>query len=189
MTNDREIIKKINAGDTAAFELIIEDYKRLVYNIVFRMVQNTRDVEDLCQDVFVKVFRNLASFHFQSKLSTWIGTIAYNTTINYLKKKPTQLKDDVGEENSYEYAISGENNPQENTEMGDLSHRLKIEIDTLPIQFRTILSLFHLEEMSYLEIGEITKLPEGTVKSHLFRARKLLKERLLMKYQKEELFQ
>lgn len=189
MTNDHEIIKKINAGDTTAFELIIEDYKRLVYNIVFRMVQNTKDVEDLCQDVFVKVYRNLSSFQFQSKLSTWIGTIAYNTTINYLKKKRVKLKDELGKNSAFEDYISDENTPQDDTEMGDLAHRLKTEIESLPIQFRTILSLFHLEEMSYSEIAEITKLPEGTVKSYLFRARKLLKEQLLKKYQKEELFQ
>lgn len=188
MTNDHEIIKKINTGDTAAFELIIEDYKRLVYNIVFLMVQNTRDVEDLCQDVFVKVYRNLVNFQFQSKLSTWIGTIAYNTSINYLKKKRVQLTDALVEENSFEY-YAGENTPHDDMEMGDLSTRLKTEIENLPVKFRTILSLFHLEEMSYLEIAEITKLPEGTVKSYLFRARKLLKERLLKKYQKEELFQ
>ena len=101
MTNDREIIKKINAGDTTAFELIIENYKRLVYNIVFRMVQNTRDVEDLCQDVFVKVYRNLTSFQFQSKLSTWIAKIAHNQCINFLRKQKLNLLDDMSNPNEH----------------------------------------------------------------------------------------
>ena len=189
MTNDHELINRINAGDTAAFGLIIEDYKRLVYNIVFRLVQNQKDVEDLCQDVFVKAYRNLANFQFQSKLSTWIGTIAYNTSINYLKKKRVLLKEDISDETNVEYPGEHDNSPQENTENSDISIRLKSEIENLPVQFRTILSLYHLEEMSYAEIADITKLPEGTVKSYLFRARKLLKERLLDKYEKEELFQ
>ena len=77
--------------------------------------------------------------------------------------------------------------PDEVAETTDLSSRLLIEIERMPIQFRTILTLYHLEEMKYHEIAEILQLPEGTVKNYLFRARKKLKERLLVKYRVEEL--
>jgi len=77
--------------------------------------------------------------------------------------------------------------PDEAAVLGDLSARVQREIDHLPIQFRTILTLYHLEQMKYQEIAEVMQLPEGTVKSYLFRARKLLKQRLLNKYRREEL--
>lgn len=187
MTDSAALIKKINSGDTRAFQSLIEDFQRLVYHIVFRMVANAADRQDVCQDIFVKVYQNLSQFQHESKLSTWIAKIAYNTAINHLKKKKVPLFDDRAVEGeSIETQMSGYAGPDDFAEERDLSDRLKKEIEQLPMQFRTILTLYHLEEMSYSEIAEILKLPAGTVKSYLFRARKLLKERLVSKYQLEE---
>jgi len=189
MTNSRELIKKITSGDTQAFKSIIQDYQRLVCHVIFKMVTNEQDREDVCQDVFTKVYQNLSKFQFDSKLSTWIAKIAYNTGINYLKKKKVPLFDDVsGENGALEIYWSQGNSPDEFTQEQDLSLRLQHEITKLPLQFRTILTLYHLDEMSYAEIAKITGLPDGTVKSYLFRARKLLKEKLIAKYQQEELW-
>ena len=189
MTNSRELIKKIISGDTHAFKSLIHDYQRLVCHVIFKMVTNEQDREDVCQDVFTKVYQNLSKFQFDSKLSTWIAKIAYNTGINYLKKKKVPLLDDITEENgALEKHWSEQMSPDGFAEDQDLSLRLQKEITKLPIQFKTILSLYHLEEMSYAEITKITGLPDGTVKSYLFRARKLLKEKLIAKYQQEELW-
>lgn len=79
--------------------------------------------------------------------------------------------------------------PDKTVEEKDISRLLKTEIDNLPVQFRVIVSLFHLDQMSYNEISKILNLPEGTVKSYLFRARKLLKDKLLSKYQVEDIWQ
>jgi RNA polymerase sigma-70 factor (ECF subfamily) len=78
--------------------------------------------------------------------------------------------------------------PDQLAQNADMSDRLRIEIDDLPVHYRTILTLYHLEDMTYGEIAEVTGLPEGTVKSHLFRGRKLLKEKLLQKYRAEDLW-
>ncbi len=202
MQAERDRIEQVLSGDLQAFQALIEDYERLVCHIVFRMVTNEEDREEICQDVFVKVYQNLAKFEFKSKLSTWIGRISYNTCINYLKKRKLLLYDDLAEKESegfgkstreatasYVESVSGDLPiPDEFMMNQEMTGFLFAEINDLPVKFRTIITLYHLDQLSYAEIGEIMNLPEGTVKSYLFRARKLLKERLLEKYPAEELF-
>jgi RNA polymerase sigma-70 factor (ECF subfamily) len=153
------------------------------------MVFNPEDREDLCQVVFIKIYQNLSSFKLESKLSSWIARIAYNACIDHLKKKKMLSLDDFPATGSYQAdLVDRETSPDELTEKGYLSTRLKTEMEKMPVHFRTILTLYHLEEISYAEISEIMQLPEGTVKSYLFRARRFLKNRLLAKYQKEGLW-
>lgn len=189
MTEPEELVKKIVAGDAEAFRNLIAAYQRLVSHIVFRMVNNEADREDLCQEVFVKVYQNLSSFHFESRVSTWIAKIAYNTSINYLKKKKVPLYDDLTHESEPQENNLSANEATDSVALAsDLNSRLQNEIETLPVRYRTILTLYHLEEMSYAEISKILEMPTGTVKSYLFRARKILKERLGAKYHVEELW-
>ncbi len=182
------LVKKTLAGNKKAFESIIQQHQRLVSHVVFRMVQNPADREDVCQDVFLKVYEGLGGFKFESKLSTWIAKIAYNTCLNYLEKKTVPLFDDLTpEEQSLESFPSRVQGPDRIVEEKEASVLLRSEIDRMPVHYRTILTLYHLDQMSYKEIGETMDLPEGTVKSYLFRARRLLKDRLMAKYQREDL--
>lgn len=138
----------------------------------------------------MKVYQNLSVFQFEAKLSTWIAKIAYNRCLDFLEKKRALLYDDFSfEGNPVDNFSANDILPDESAEKKDLSIRLQTEIEKMPVQYRTILTLYHLDEMSYAEISEIMQLPEGTVKSYLFRARRLLKEKLMSKYQKEELWQ
>lgn len=190
MKDSQALVEKILSGNTEEFETLIEQYQRLVSHIVFRMISKEANREDICQDVFIQVFQNLGNFKFESKLSTWIARIAYNRCINYLEKKKTPLFDDLSPaEESIETQSGNSFAPDTFTEHQDRSSRLQVEIDKLPVQFKAILTLYHLDEMKYHEIAEILELPEGTVKSYLFRARKLLKQRLTAKYKPEELLQ
>lgn len=185
---ENKIIHDILRGDKEAFGHILEKYKRLVFHIVFRMVVNRCDREDLCQEIFLKVYKNLTYFQYRSKLSTWIAKIAYNTCLNHLQKKDVQLfKEHNKMEPDWENMSFPDHNPAEQFEINELSCRLHEEISKLPVHYRSILSLFHYEGLSYSEIGEITNLPEGTVKNYLFRARKILKSQLIEKYQLEEM--
>jgi RNA polymerase sigma-70 factor (ECF subfamily) len=184
----RSLIKKTLAGNQKTFESIIEGHQRLVSHIVFRMVQNAADQEEICQDVFLKVYQNLGGFQFEAKLSTWIAKIAYNTCLSYMEKKRVPLFDDLtSEERTIESVPDCNCGPDQIVEGKETSSLLRNEIERMPVHYRTILTLYHLDQMSYSEIGETMELPEGTVKSHLFRARKLLKERLLAKYRREDL--
>lgn len=182
------LVKKALAGNKKAFESIIQQHQRLVSHVVFRMVQNPADQEDVCQDVFLKVYEGLGGFKFESKLSTWIAKIAYNTCLNYLEKKTVPLFDDLtSEEQTLESFPSRVQGPDQIVEEKEASVLLRSEINTMPVHYRTILTLYHLDQMSYKEIGETMDLPEGTVKSYLFRARRLLKDRWMAKYQREDL--
>ncbi|NUM82192.1 sigma-70 family RNA polymerase sigma factor [bacterium] len=198
MDEDRSLIQNILNGDIQAYKTIVDRHQRLVAHVVFKLVSNPSDQQEMCQDVFVKVYENLKSFKYESKLSTWIARIAYNTCLNYLQKKKVDLYEDAAmthedessegrEMNFTENIWGGSIGPDEKLMHGELSGFLQEEIQTLPAQYKTILTLYHMDEMSYEEIGNILNLPEGTVKSYLFRARKMLKEKLLAKYKTEEL--
>ena len=177
--DQKQLVKRIVGGETKAFKEFVGNYKRLVAHVVFRMVSNPTDREDLCQDVFVKAYENLQGFQFQSKLSTWLARIAYNTCVNYLEKKRLPLFDDsTPEDFSYEDLAANTVDPYEETEGSDVHRMLHGYVNALPVLYRTIVTLYHLEEMKYAEIGQIMDLPEGTVKSYLFRARKMLREKL-----------
>ena len=192
---DQYLVDKVLRGDTKAFETIIKNTKGLVAQIVFKMIYNPEDRKDLAQDVFLKAFKDLSGFRFQSKLSTWIGQITYNTCINYLEKKKLVLIND-DENDTHEESLETVNKTINRDLMNvteslifkkELSEILKCEIEMLSPIYKTLITLYHNEELTYEEIAQITELPEGTVKNYLFRARKVLKERLLLKHKKEEL--
>jgi RNA polymerase sigma-70 factor (ECF subfamily) len=186
--DNRLLVKKTLVGNKKAFESIIEQHQRLVSHIVFRMVQNRTGQEDICQDVFLKVYQNLGDFKFESKLSTWIAKIAYNTCISYLEKKRIPLFDDLSSEGKSLESISDSSiRPDELAEGREISSLLRAEIKRMPVHYRTILTLYHLDQMSYNQIGQTMGWPEGTVKSYLFRARRLLKQRLMAKFKREDL--
>ena len=182
-------VDQILAGDPNAFKQLVKDYERLVGQVVFRMIPNETDREDLCQDIFVKVYRNLGGFRFDSKLSTWIARIAFTTCLNYIEKKKVPLYEDTSPEGQTVDHCAAVNGSDPASWTGERQASVKVceEIDQLPVIYGTILSLFHLQDMTYAEIGDILRMPSGTVKSYLFRARKMLKERLQGRYSLEEL--
>ena len=186
MTDDRPLVAKILSGDTQAFMRLIKENQRLVFHMIGRVISNEEDREELCQDVFVRVHEKLGEFNFQSKLSTWIATIAYRLAINHLRKKK-MLFSDIPEDDSFTKRFVEDANPETLAEERDMDQFILKLLDCLPPQYRMVLTLYHLEGMSYPEIGEVTKMPEGTVKNYLFRARNLLKEKVKVYLGKEEL--
>lgn len=170
MTDDKALVSRILSGDMQAFRALIETHKRLVAHMVGRVVKQDEDREEICQDVFMKVYEKLGEFQFQSQLSTWIGTIAYRHAINHLRKKKIVITDLP--ENEVLIAVE-----PDSIEEQDIENYLQKLIDLLPQQYKIVLTLFHLEQKNYAEIGEITGMPEGTVKNYLFRARQLLKDK------------
>lgn len=189
MADDKELIQRILSGERNCFRELITRYQRLVTHLVFRMVPVSEDREDICQEVFLKVYQNLADFRYESKLSTWIARVAYNTCLNYIEKKKVPLYDDLVDKDSEFEPVDDDlgHQPDAIAEAAEISELLQVEIDRLPHQYRVLITLYHLEEMSYTEIAGITKLPEGTVKSYLFRARQILKKRLSSRYRQKDL--
>lgn len=167
----------------------------MVAQIVFKMINNPEDGKDIAQDIYLKAFKKLSSFKFQSKLSTWIARISYNTCLDYLRKKKMILPGDgyEGNEPDMQDALNKKTFGTPGMAVDafilqkDLSEILKAEIEKLSPVYKTLITLYHNEELSYEEIEQITQLPAGTVKSYLFRARKTLKDNLLLNYKKEDL--
>lgn len=188
LKEDRILVREVLDGHGEAFGDLIKRYRRLVSHIVYRMILNAEDRNDICQDVFIKAYRSLSRFRFEAKLSTWISRIAYNTCLNHLQKKREELLDEcLLEAESIDSMPADNAGPDAILAARDISQRLRAEIEQMPIAYRTVLTLYHLEEMTYAEIGDVMDLPEGTVKSYLFRARRHLKERLISRYSEEDL--
>jgi RNA polymerase sigma-70 factor (ECF subfamily) len=186
MTEEQKLIQDILGGNREAFSELIDRYKRLVSHIVYKMIKPYEDRQDISQDVFVKVYQNLGNFNGDCKLSSWIGRISYNACLNHLGKKQAELWDDVSPELSIDTIPSSDGLLENEIELGDIAKRIRDEINLLPHPYNVIVTLFHLDDMTYQEIAEITGMPDGTVKSYLFRARKLLRERLDRKYKIED---
>ena len=186
--NDGELVQQILNGNSNAFRFLVAKHQRLVAHIVGRIVQRREDVEDICQEVFMKVYRKLKLFRGDSKLSTWIAKIAYNTSISHVRAVKNDLSYD--ETPALVANESDEALNQKGIEREEAKKYLLEMIEELPVHYRTVLTLFHLEEFSYREIEEITEMPEGTIKSYLSRARKILKEKLekVVKSEKTNIF-
>lgn len=184
--DERSIVKDILSGNEAAFRALIRNTEGLVAQIVYKMIPVAEDRKDIAQDIYLKVFKNLEGFSFNSRLSTWIARIAYNTCLNYLEKNrimaedPQRIDADVGAD-----FFSGKAEEQLFTK--DRIKILQAAMEKLSPIYKTLITLYHNEGLNYQQISEITGLPNGTVKSYLFRARQTLRKLILQTYQKDAL--
>jgi RNA polymerase sigma-70 factor (ECF subfamily) len=187
--DERTLVRRVLAGERDAFIALIRRYERLVQHVVYRMVRDDRDREELCQDVFVRVHRYLDTFRFEAKLSTWIARIARNACLNHLEKKEVLLYADhapapepgapLDMREAFARLPSGDALPDTRTADRDVRAAVHAALDALDEPYRTTLTLYHLEGMSVRQIGRVLGRPAGTVKSHLYRGRKRLKDGLL----------
>lgn len=180
--SDKTIISNILNGNIQDFAVVVKNTEKLVAQIVRKMTTSEDDQKDLVQDIYLKAYQNLSSFQFKSKLSTWIANIAYNTTVNYLQKKRIPI---IGIENTVENNFAKTDNPELNNIKTEAVEILNAEIAKLPPLYKTLITLYHLEELPNKEISEITNLPEGTIKSYLYSARKILKDNINRHYKNE----
>lgn len=174
--NDQEVIEKVLKGDLKAFSIIVDRYERLVFSIVSLLLKKREDIEDVSQEVFIRVYRGMSGFNFNSKLSTWIAKIAYRSSLSHLKKfhRKSNTLDDIVEENNPVIE-----NPDSLLEIKDSRSHIHKLINGLREEYKTAVMLFHIHGFSYVEIEKITGWPEGTVKTYLYRARKILKEQMI----------
>lgn len=177
-SDDARLVSLCLKGEPRAFNKLMDRYKRQIFTLILRMVRNRDDAEDLAQETFIKAYRHLSAYDAKYPFITWLFKIAHNTTIDFLRAHRTEL-----------LSIDDEDSPVED-ECADQSFLESIDtlsdgpminkaLDTLPPQYREILILRHQQELSYQEISQALELPEGTVKIRLFRARNLLKNKLL----------
>ena len=166
---DEDLVQRVLQGDHRAYEQLLLRYQDAVAKFIWRLIPQSQDREEICQDVFVKVFFNLPKFRFESKFSTWLYRIAWRTALSFLRRKrlPT---DDLGNEPEADQASL-----ESMSDEGRVRVMIKREIGKLSLDERSIITLFHLKEMSVEEISEIVGKLGGTVKGILDRVRLQLK--------------
>jgi RNA polymerase sigma factor (sigma-70 family) len=177
---DRLIVEAVLANAPGAFERLVREHQNLCWHIIFRMVRHPEDARELCQDTFLRVHQNLRQYRYESALKSWIGRIAYTVALRYLERKRIAIQDPVGDEDSPSLVENLSDGFDLETAYADsdIASRLHAAIEALPPLQRTVLTLYHLDELPISEIASITGLASGTIKSHLFRSRLRLRELL-----------
>lgn len=180
MISEKELLIKAKAGDANAFEEIVKLYQQKVCSTIFFMIKNENIVEDLAQEVFIKVYRNIGKFNEESSLYTWIYRITMNTCVDQIKKekKITYVSTFIETEDG-ELETQLEDESQKVDEI--LEEKIRKEtllkaIKSLPAEQRALIVLRDIRQFKYMEIAEMLKLNLGTVKSKISRARQALKE-------------
>lgn len=180
---DISLINDAISGKQEAYQRLMTKYRQLIYNLIFRMIRNKEDVEDLTQEAFIKAFNSLDKFDKQFSFSTWLFKIATNNCIDYLRKKKLNTfsidKEIGGEDDDYHFEIpDNERTPDKNLMESERKKILEEAIENLPSKYKSVILLRHREEKDYEEIAKKLKLPLGTVKAHIFRGRELLNKYL-----------
>lgn len=178
-----ELIKKAIEGDESAYKNLLENYRGAIYNLLYKMVRNKEETEDLVQEAFMKAFKALPSFNEEYAFSTWLYKIAVNNCIDHMRKKklqtysmnkPVQSKDGELDREFPDTSMS----PDKSILSDERASIIETAIDELPENYKTAIILRHSEEKSYEEISKILNIPLGTVKARIFRAREMLKKKL-----------
>ena len=170
---DSALVKETLAGDTKSFASLMGFYKNRVTALGMSFFKNSADTEDFVQDVFLKVYTNLSSFRGESLFSTWITRIAYNTAINSVKRRKEYLT--IANEGMLP---DPEFTPEEKEIRNRTAEAVREAVKELPERYAVCLDMYFFYDISYPEISDITGFPVNTIKSHIFRAKKLLREKL-----------
>ncbi len=182
-TQDSVIIREALRGDQSAYKKLMRKYHDAIYMLIYRMVREKSEVEDLTQEAFIKAFASLRSFNNEYAFSTWLYKIATNNSIDYIRKKKLQRisldKPLDSDQDQYTYEVPDTTyQPDKPLIERQKTKFLDEAINALPEKYRRVIILRHKEERDYREIAKILHLPLGTVKAHLFRARELLNKYL-----------
>lgn len=184
---DPDVVAIARNGSEAAYRELLARYERPVFSLVFRMVRDRETAEDLSQETFIKVLNNLDRYSPEFKFSSWLFKIANNLTIDHLRRRRLETvsiegaPDAVTSESAKATSIavvSGNESPLEELESRELGTAIERAIGQLRPEYRACILLRHVEDKSYEEIAEIVKLPLGTVKTYIHRARHELRAAL-----------
>lgn len=173
-TNGAELVRRARAGDGAAWEEIVQNYSRRIFNLAYRFTSSMEAAEDLTQEVFIRIYRTLEQYDAkQGDLSNWLMRLARNLIIDdyrHRQRNPQNTMADDVDDHSYHLRAVG-TSAQKEMERRELAAQVQEGIDKLPADLRTCVILRDIEEMTYQEIVDVLKIPEGTVKSRINRGR------------------
>lgn len=188
--SDEELVAKAKKNDRRAFEDLVNRHQKMVFNLAYRMLGNREDAKDAAQDSFIRLYHSIAKFRGQAKFTTWLYRIVSNVCLSKLSASAARqsfIELDAEAESVYSEASDWEDTPENILLKEESKQTVRDLVRLLPPAYRAVITLYHLEWFSYAEIAQILDLPEGTVKTHLFRAREALKKAVLNKYQQGEI--
>ncbi len=170
--SDEEVIGRVLDGDTEAFAHLVRRHRQRVFRLGLSFFRDEDEAADFCQDVFVKAYTALASFKGRSRFSTWLLRIAYNTAINSKKRK----RDVAGLDPEAE--LVGSPGTDESHLREETARAVRAAMAELPPKQALCIELYFYYDLKYAEISEVTGFPVNTIKSHVFRAKRILRDRL-----------
>ncbi len=186
---EQALIERCKRGDQIAFASLVEMHQDFVYNLAYRIMQNHEEADDATQEAFVKIWQALPNFRGDSKFTTWLYRIVHNLCLNRLRSAKSSPKtvsvefnwnDESDEERDMLANLPGEaaDDPAIRLDSAEQRKLIWREVDTLPDKYRAIITLYYSQELAYEEIAALLDVPVGTVKTHLYRAKALLRSKL-----------
>ena len=180
--DEQELVRKAAEGDTEAFEKLMLRYQKPIYNLALRTVGNAEDACDLAQEAFLRAWRSLGNVRSEDAFSTWLYRTTMNLCIDHLRaskrrKTVSLVMEDDGEEQTFDMPDT-KPLPEEQVFAKADREAVRRAMDSLPIEHRQVLTLRILNDLPYEQIAEILQVPEGTIKSRIYRARTALAKKL-----------
>jgi RNA polymerase sigma-70 factor (ECF subfamily) len=181
---DFEVVKRVQAGDVAAFDQLIRKYRERLFGVVYNLTSNREDTADLVQDAFIKAFQSINRFQGQSAFFTWLYRIAVNTALSHLRKNKLRTffsleKIQEDDPSSKVLAdLTDRSGADRDAYLRELQEKLNEALQKLSIKHRTVITLFEIDGLSHAEIAEIMECSEGTVRSRLHYAKQFLQGEL-----------
>ncbi|MBI9042849.1 MAG: sigma-70 family RNA polymerase sigma factor [Anaerolineaceae bacterium] len=179
-TTDHSLVSLTLSGKIEAYGELVKRYQASVFNVCFRVLRNHKDAEDLAQETFIRAFQRLKSFDANRPFGPWVRKIAANSCINYLKRSNLQKDFELEEEMKADSLwVNGTFDSPENTiARKEFGNTLQKSLLSMPAHYRIAIELRHFQDLTYEEMATAMDLPLNTVKSHLYRGRKILSEKL-----------
>jgi RNA polymerase sigma-70 factor (ECF subfamily) len=170
--DDQAIVRECRKGNRKAFARLVDRYQKPIFNAARRLVNDDDDAQDITQNVFLKVFDNLERYDPRHKFYSWLFRIAVNESLDLLQRRGRQQAID-------EEPASPDRNPEDSTRSAELSGMIQDALMDMKTDHRTVIVLRHFQQFSYRDMAELLDIPEKTVKSRLFTARRILRDRLV----------
>lgn len=179
--SDEELVARARKGDRPAFAHLVDRHRVSVFNLTFRIVGNREDAEEAAQDVFVRAYRSLDRFRGDARFATWLYRIAVNVSLSSARRSRRDLstsslsEPEDGDDGLPMQIPDTSANPAERFEQAEFREQVRSLVSALPPIYSAVISMYHIQSLSYDEISEALELPIGTVKARLFRARAALR--------------
>lgn len=176
--NERELVLLCQTGDRQAFNRLVMRYQNLVYTFLRRMAPKWNDLDDLAQEVFVKMFHSIHSLKEASQFKSWLYRIAVTVYLDEYRRWKKRQSRFVSDEEALRTHVAEHGDPKEAIEQKELQQKIQDALEKLPEEYRMTIVLREIQELSYEEIAQTLHISEGTVRSRIFRGRKLLQDLL-----------